>query len=419
MKHATGMKFIMVAAVLLLAAAFQASAQEIVLKWPCIWVGADAKAAPVKELVDAFNAANAGKIKVEIEEQPNYDAYEQKIRTSLAAGLAPGDIFTFKLNPATKEFYNSPFVMDLSKDLSGEWAKSFPAAAIKQATIGGKLKSVPFEVAVTPIWYNTAILKKAGVTKVPATADEFWAACDKVKALGIDATAQMTGGTNAYISMLWFSQIAASRGGEKVWEKKITDQIFVDSLKDMKRMFDNYANKDAIGAAAAVPNGHFLKQETAMYTNGSWRLAPTAKDGAAFYNDLEWGYLPAFGSYKNHVPYFLQAMLAAGETKDAKRKAAIITFLKYLTKPDNVKKISLASGAMFTVKFDFEPATPVEKGLKQFMTLADKATFTYPSLETALGPAAVTEFGQQLSNYVLGRGSEADVLKAIASKIED
>ena len=134
---------------------------------------------------------------------------------------------------------------------------------------------------------------------------------------------------------------------------------------------------------------------------------------------MEYGYLPSFGSFKNHVPYFLQAMIAAGETKDPARKAAIITFMKYLTKPENVKKISLASGAMFTVKFDFEPANPVEKALKAFMTLADKATFTYPSLETALGPAAVTEFGQQLSKYVLGRGTEADVMKAIASKIED
>ena len=40
--------------------------KEIVLKWPCIWVAKDSKAATVGALVNQFNADNAGKIRVEI-----------------------------------------------------------------------------------------------------------------------------------------------------------------------------------------------------------------------------------------------------------------------------------------------------------------------------------------------------------------
>ncbi|MEI8093797.1 MAG: extracellular solute-binding protein [Spirochaetales bacterium] len=418
MRTSKVLKFLTTLGVVLTLVGAQAAAQEIVLTWPCIWVGGDAKAAPVKEIVDAFNAANVGKIRVDIEAQPNYDAYEQKIRTSLAAGTSPGDIFTFKLNPATSEFYKSPLVMDFSKDLTGTWAKSFPAASIKQATIKGQLKSLPFEVGVTPVWYNMALLKKAGVTKVPATSAEFWAAADKLKALGISPIAQNTGGTNAYITMLWFTQIAATRGGENVWSKPITDPVFVESLKDLKKMF-SYANVDSVGAAPAIANGHFLKEESAIYSNGSWRLAPSEKDGPAVFSNLAFDYLPSFGTYKNSVPMFLQAMLAAGETKDPARRAAIITFLKVLTSPDSVKKISLASGAMFTVPFTFQAATPVEKGMQRFMDLVQKASFTVPNLEVALGPAAVAEFGQLISKYVAGETTEADMLKAIAKKLED
>ena len=381
-------------------------------------MGGDGKAAPVKAIIEAFNAENAGKIKVEVEEQPNYDAYEQKVRVSLAAGIAPGDIFTFKLNPATAEFYKSPLVMDLSKDLTGAWAKNFPAASIKQATIGGKLKSIPFEIGVTPVWYNMDLMNKAGIKATPKTAAEFWAAADKLKALGIDPIAQNTGSTNAYITMLWFSHIAASRGGANVWAKPITDKVFVDSLKDLKRMY-GYSNQDAIGAAPAIANGHFVKAESAIYTNGSWRLAATLKDGPTVYENLAWDYLPAFGANKNSIPMFLQAMIAAGETKDPARRAAILTFLKYFTAPDNVKKISLASGAMFTVPFTFEPANPVEAGLQKFMTLVQKASFTVPNLEVALGPAAVAEFGQRVSLYLTGGATEDEVLKAIAKKLED
>jgi raffinose/stachyose/melibiose transport system substrate-binding protein len=181
----------------------------------------------------------------------------------------------------------------------------------------------------------------------------------------------------------------------------------------------SYANVDSVGAAPAIANGHFLKEESAIYTNGSWRLAPSQKDGPAVFDNLAFDYLPSFGNYPGSVPMFLQAMLAAGETKDPARRAAIITFLKVLTSPDNVKKISLASGAMFTVPFTFQAATPVEKGMQRFMELVQKAKFTVPNLEVALGPAAVAEFGQLISKYVAGDTTEAAMLSAIAKKLED
>jgi len=186
-------------AIALFALPFFAPAQsgEIVLKWPCIWVGKDSKAPAIAEIVDSFNKANAGKIRVEIEPQPDYNAYEQKVRTSLMAGVAPGDIFTIKLNATTKDYYSNKLLMDFSKDLTGAWKASFDAGAIAQSTVNGKLKTLPFETAILPLWYNMDMLKKAGVTAVPSTMTELWAAMDKVKAAGFYPTSQMTGDTNA------------------------------------------------------------------------------------------------------------------------------------------------------------------------------------------------------------------------------
>ncbi len=84
-----------------------APAKEIELRWAAIWVGKDSKAVPVAALVEEFNAANAGKIKVVIEPQPDYNAYDQKVRTSLASGIAPADIWTMFLNPTFVMFYQS------------------------------------------------------------------------------------------------------------------------------------------------------------------------------------------------------------------------------------------------------------------------------------------------------------------------
>ncbi len=105
-----------------------ASQKEIEIRWASIWVGADSKAVTVTKLVEEFNAANAGKIKVVIEPQPDYNAYEQKVRTSLAAGTAPADIFTIKLNPTTAEFYNSKLLMDFKKSFNSKWEATFDEA---------------------------------------------------------------------------------------------------------------------------------------------------------------------------------------------------------------------------------------------------------------------------------------------------
>ena len=37
---------------------------EITITWPSIWVGKDSKTTVIGELIDEFNAANAGSIKV-------------------------------------------------------------------------------------------------------------------------------------------------------------------------------------------------------------------------------------------------------------------------------------------------------------------------------------------------------------------
>ncbi len=389
--------------------------KEVVLKWPCIWVGKDSKAAEVAKLVEEFNAANEGKIKVEVEPQPDYDGYEQKIRTSVVAKTVP-DIFTLKLNPTTAEYYKSDLLMDFSSDVSGAWRSSFKEGTLEQATIGGVLKSLPYEIAITPIWYNEALLKKAGVS-YPKTVDEMWAAFDKMKAAGVVPASQMTGGSNAWTSMLWFSHFAASLGGPKVWDKPLTDPVFVKAASLLKAMYENgNTTADAVGGDANVSGGHFLTGETALFINGPWYIGRVKKDAPEVFANTKVGYAPAAGSAAKPMIGFLQANIAAGNSKDAGRHAAQVEFLKWMTKAENVKRIALSSGAMFAVKFDLTDADQVDPLMKQFVQLSDESSFTVMHLEAARGAEVVAEFGQQLGKMVLGQSSPEEFMKAVAAK---
>jgi raffinose/stachyose/melibiose transport system substrate-binding protein len=221
------LSLILILSVLPLFAGGAQEEKEIVLKWPCIWVAKDSKAATVEALVDQFNADNAGKIRVEIEPQPDYDGYRDKINAMMAAGQVP-DLFIFNPDPTTFTYYQGDMLMDFTDELGkGGWGDWFVEGTVAASTMEGRTKTIPYELGLTPIWYNEALLAKAGVDAFPETFDEFWDMCDKLKAAGIVPTSQMTGGSNAWTSMLWYSHILASIGGPDVWSKPLTDPMSV------------------------------------------------------------------------------------------------------------------------------------------------------------------------------------------------
>ena len=393
----------------------QAAGKEIVLKWPCIWVGKDSKAPAIAEIVADFNKRNAGKVRVEIEPQPDYNAYEQKMRTTLVAGQAPGDIFTVKLNATTKDFYASKLLMDFSKDLTGSWLASFDQGAVAQSTIRKMLKTLPFETAVLPIWYNTDLLKKAGVTSIPASMDSFWTAMDKIKASGAVPMSQMSGDTNAWTSMIWFSNFAASFGGPDVWDKPFTDKAFVESAKLMKKIFESYTTPDAVGAGAGVSGGHFLAGRTALFSNGPWYAGRADLRATPWFNTIVIALPPPPGPNKGIVISRLQANIAAAETSDKARRAAIIDFLKFLTAEDNIRRLAETSGAMFAVNAGYVPLDPLQK---QFYDLAASAKMTSNDLEAALGAEATLEFAQQLGALALGKITPEQFCALVEKKID-
>ena len=394
--------------------------KEIVLKWPTIWVGEDSKAATVEALVNEFNTMYEGKYKVEIEANPDYDAYRNKLNSQIAAGVVP-DLFVFNPDPTSFSFYEGKdLLMDFSEELSGSWGDDFVSGAVAGATINGMTKSIPYEVGYTPVWYNMDIFKKAGISDIPKTYDEFWDACEKIKAAGFIPTSQMTGGTNAWTSMLWFSHIAASIGGPEVWEKDITDPVFVQAAEILQKMFsDGNTSKDAVGGDAGVSGGHFLAGRSAMFINGPWYIGRVRGDAPDVFKATKIGPAPAVkGGYEGAQIGFPQSNLAAGYTDDPARKEAVITFMKWMTKPENVKKISMDAGSMFAVKFGVGAGEDVDYVQGQFMNAVNEASFVNTHFQANFTTDVVAEFGQALAKMALGQATPEEFIQQIADKID-
>ncbi len=387
--------------------------KEITLKWASIWVGADTKSEITKTLVDEFNVANAGKIKVVIEENPDYDAFKNKLNSQMAAGSAP-DIFIFNPDQTTFKFYKSDIMMDFTDDLKGSWGNNFAPGTVAQATVNGKTKSIPFEMGYTPIWYNMDIFNAAGITTIPTTYDEFFADCDKIKAAGYIPTSQMTGGTNAWTSMLWFSHIVASVGGPDVWEKPLTDPVFEKAAGILLKMYsDGNTSLDAVGGDAGVSGGHYLAGDSAMFINGPWYIGRAKSEAPTVYAATKVGPAPG-AAFSGAQVGFPQSNLAAANTDDPVRRAAVVKFMEYITSSENAKRIADASGSMLAIKYESSAdADPLQA---QFQGAVNNANFVVSHFQFNYPVQVMAEFGQALAKMTAGRSTPAEFCQELAAK---
>lgn len=412
------MKKILIISMLLIASLIFVScakqSEEIVLNWPTFWVGQDSKAATVQALVDEFNTQNAGAIRVDIESIPDVDGYREKINALIAAGDVP-DIFIFNPDATTFQFYQGDLLLDLTTSLSGAWGEAFVPGAIADATRNGHTKSVPYEIAVTPIWYNQALFDQAGIDEFPRTIDEFWDAADKLVANGITPTSQMTGGSNAWTSMLWYSHLLASIGGENVWDNRLPHSQYQRAAEVMQRLFTQYTTKDAVGGDAGVSGGHFLSGKTAIFINGPWYIGRIRDDAPEVYANTRIAPAPALpGGSHGHQIGFQLSNLAAGNTDDPDRAAAIVNFLKWMTDPKNVRTVSLDSGSLFAIQFEIGNAE-LDPLQRQFIEATSNATFIVPHFQSQYPTDLVAEFGQNLGALALEQINAEEFVSTLAT----
>ncbi len=388
---------------------------EIVITWPSIWVGQDSKAGVMEEIVAEFNEEHAGSIRVVVEPQPDYDGYEDTIRTRLAAKRPP-DIFTFKLNPTTAAYYNSDMLMDFTDDLSGSWGNTFNQGNINTSTISGRTKSLPYEIAFTPIWYNTDIFEEAGIDKFPETMDEFWDATEKLKAIGVVPTSQMTGGTNSWTSMLWYTHFLGSFGGPDAYSADWDDPAFVEAAAILKRLYtDGNTTRDAIGADAGVSSGHYMAGRTAMFINGPWFIGNIRDNAPDVYEATQLAPAPKAGEHYGHQVGWLHTSIAAANTDDPARREAVITFLKHLTSPENSRRVSLAAGSLLAVEFQLQPGDKVDPLQQQFIQAGNEAKFLIDHMEAAKPVDVVYELGQAIGAMVLEDLSPREFVEMLAN----
>lgn len=247
--------------------------------------------------VAAFSKESGIKVKIVEAGEDLDESYE----TSLAADKE-ADVVFVNLFDKTLAWTKNNATVPVDKYLD-DWqlrGKVEPQALKEWTNPDGKAMGFPFAGFSWPVWYNTALLKKAGVSGIPATADALIAAAKKLRKAGIQP---MAVGGNDWSGQKLFLQISqsyvtkneaqqldakggycASAGamkGIKLFTELRDAGVFADKAQGFT--FDAMQNQYYTGKAAIMSQGSWAFSEVPDKVRRSTELAGLPlPQGAAF-----------------------------------------------------------------------------------------------------------------------------------------
>ncbi|MDR0539694.1 MAG: extracellular solute-binding protein [Spirochaetaceae bacterium] len=137
---------------------------------------------------------------------------------------------------------------------------------------GGTIKNIPYQPMAFLTLYNKDLFTKAGITSTPASWDEFLAACEKLKAIGVAGITV----DDAYMACLFGYTIDRIAGLDAASKMVNTGDFNVPAVLLFGQIWENMAKNGYIiptAAANVFPAGQvndFAAGKAAMYLNGTW-----------------------------------------------------------------------------------------------------------------------------------------------------
>ncbi len=194
-----------------------ASAATTPMRVVRVWChqGQEAENRTMREIANAFNTAHAAQgVRTEIVFFPDFQ-YTEKIAIAAAARDLP-DVFDLD-GPLVARLVDAGLLQPLDAWFDAAERADFLPSIIEQGTIDGRLFALGAFDSATVLYYDRAMLAQAGVTPPPGdtgwTWDEFVAACEKLKAAGLEPVSlHMNESADEWFTYA-FSPVVGSAGG--------------------------------------------------------------------------------------------------------------------------------------------------------------------------------------------------------------
>jgi len=361
----------------------------------------------MKKLVDQFNTEHQN-IKVSMNVYQWADYY-QKVPAAVSTGNGPDLGIMHVDSVATNAARGVVLPLDdLAKSLNLSEA-DFSPPVWQAGTYNNQRYSIPLDVHPLGLFYNKAVMEKAGLdpAKPPATNDEYMAALDKMKTAGIQGSwatpFQFTGS-------LWFQSLVWQFGGDLFDEgaksAKFGEDPGVQALTwyvDLVKK--GYSPKNVAQDADLVA---LRNSKNALNWNGIWTINTLKED-----KNLQWGAaaVPQIGPQKAVWAGSHQFVQFKQKAADENKLTAGKVFINWISQ----QSLEWAKGGQVPARKEVRDSAEF-KALPEQSALAQQIDYVhYPPSVPGIGDA-MNSINTAVNEAVLLRKEPAKALADAAAK---
>ena len=372
--------------------------------------GVEANAKVTGALTKAYMAANPN-VTIELVAQPA-DNYFALLRAAAISKTGP-DLLTMWTGLFALQ--NQAFLEPLNQYIPLDTLKKFDGAnwCSKDLNVETGAICVPLDLQYYNGFYNKDLFTKAGITSFPTTWDELYAACGKLKGIGVTPMTYGTGlqalnaGFYPYYDLSYMMMMYSVGDWKKLYNGQIpwTDPKIVDQLTKWAALkTKGCTNDDVLANNESV--SQFESGTAAMTLEGSWGFS----EFQTKLGDKVGVFVPPFNDTqaKGVVEFPGNGF---GVTSYSQHKQDAANFLAWMATPEAQKII--ADGGLIPTVAGTAPTQPLALTMLDYA--AKQGFVRYPMIDNVMQPE-VTDVATKLLDAVLAGTTTP---QEAAQKIQD
>jgi ABC-type glycerol-3-phosphate transport system substrate-binding protein len=381
--------------------------------------GTAAEIASFKRSIAAFEEANPG-AKVKLRELP-FEEMRQNIDAGLEAGEAPD---VFRVTYQDVGFYTTNnALLELGDRLPGNFGDAFipglwTAVQGEDGPVG-----VPLHTDVSALVYNKQLLDQAGVTDIPASADEAWSWDDFLGAArDIKASGDKTYGfgfnwqlAGSYRWLNWLYQAGGTMIDDGGTQATLDSAETVRTLDFFKTWYEEELYPRSLSPKGSYPDEIFPSGQFGLLFTGDFLLADLTKNVKKF--DI--GAMPLPKDAAAATDLGGNALVA---TADSKLPELAAKFVEFMVSEEEMKRFCVKAGTLPTRTSLSEQELPYEVAPELFAIFTEQAKSLPENLVKATTlpnfTAINTVFTEELEKLTNGGQSAQDTATAMNDGVQ-
>ncbi|MBY6136754.1 ABC transporter substrate-binding protein [Nocardioides marinus] len=292
-------------------------------------------------MMPEFKAAHPN---IEVKFRATYDSYEDGTNTILREAVSGNlpDVTMQGLNRQqilVEKGIAKPLDLFIAEE--ADFAKDgYHDAMLSLSTFVGAVYSLPFSVSLPVGYYNMDILRKAGVDALPETWDEVIAACETMKAEGVDNP--IFWGWN--VTGNWFLQALMWSQDKAIVENGAVTMDSPEALAALQQMQEIFTRCDMQNLDWKAALASFSAGEIGMMFWSTSALGAVERSQGDF--ELVTGPFPGMGTPPTGLPAGGNAAMLTSTSDDPKVQKAAWAWLKFITSGSGAAEVAKTTGYM-------------------------------------------------------------------------